>query len=196
MIENLTPEQEQTRALLAPILNPGQSVGLMLGRLALYTDATPPEGSEDPLDYAPTYIELEGSAADWQSVAELFQTVAEYHAALAPAPATGSGAEAGVLDTTFECDLGDVTMREYFAALLTGLLEEEEMFSPKRPFGNSGWKWELYYALLKAGLIEGEEDEIGFDVDATQQMKGDGLLLAFVREALSLPLAPAPAGAE
>lgn len=134
---------------------------------------------------------------DHERVERAQQAILKCLSALAPAPASSSGAEAGVLDTTFECDLGDVTMREYFAALLTDLLNKEEMFDSKRPFGNSGWKWELHYPLWQAGLIEGAEDEDGYpDIPFSQRLEGNKLLPALIRQALSLPAAPASAGAE
>jgi hypothetical protein len=42
-----------------------------------------------------------------------------------------------------ENDAGADTVRDYLKALLLKLWEEEEGFSGKRPFGNSGWKHEL-----------------------------------------------------
>ena len=59
-------------------------------------------------------------------------------------------------------DAGAETIREYFQALLTSLFEKGEGFSGKRPFGNSGWDYELYVPLVKAGLIHGTLDEEGF----------------------------------
>jgi hypothetical protein len=60
------------------------------------------------------------------------------------------------LEIRFDSDAGDdLTVREYLRTLLTTLWEEEEGFSGKRPFGNSGWKYELYRPLIAAGLIEG-----------------------------------------
>lgn len=59
------------------------------------------------------------------------------------------------------------TLREYFVALLTTLIHEGEGFSGKRPFGNSGWEYELFVPLVQAGLVEGEIDDEGgiYDVD-------------------------------
>lgn len=50
------------------------------------------------------------------------------------------------------------TVRDYLKALLKELWNEGEGFSGKRPFGNSGWEGELYYPLVKAGLVHGEID--------------------------------------
>ena len=56
-------------------------------------------------------------------------------------------------------DLNDAhaaTVKEYLKALLVNLWDEEESFSGKRPFGNSGWTGELYRPLIKAGVCPGE----------------------------------------
>lgn len=54
-----------------------------------------------------------------------------------------------------ENDAGATTVREYFLELLSVLWEEEQGFSAKRPFGNSGWQYDVYLALAKAGLVDG-----------------------------------------
>jgi hypothetical protein len=43
------------------------------------------------------------------------------------------------------------TVKEYLKKLLEALWDEGEGFSGKRPFGNSGWEYELYGALEDAG---------------------------------------------
>jgi len=60
-----------------------------------------------------------------------------------------------------ENDARAATIGDYFILLLLNLWEEGESFSGKRPFGNSGWEYELYKPLLKAGVIEGSIDECG-----------------------------------
>lgn len=63
------------------------------------------------------------------------------------------------LDKTFDCDLGDeVSFRGYLKALLRTVLTEEESFSGKRPFGNSGWLYELGAGLAKHGLVSDGDD--------------------------------------
>jgi hypothetical protein len=67
----------------------------------------------------------------------------------------------GLLDyvSSFRDAGGNMAIREYLGALLTKLWEQGEGFSGKRPFGNSGWEYDLYAALIKAGAVEGELDE-------------------------------------
>lgn len=59
-------------------------------------------------------------------------------------------------------DSGAKTIKGYLKALLLTLWQEGEGFSGKRPFGNSGWEYDLHKSLLKAGLVEGKLDEDGY----------------------------------
>lgn len=67
-----------------------------------------------------------------------------------------------ILDLPMEMnDAGATTIRAYLQALLTKLFQEGECFNGKRPFGNSGWMYDLYKPIIKAGLAEGTFDEDG-----------------------------------
>lgn len=76
-------------------------------------------------------------------------------------------------------DAGAETIRVYLKELLLTLWWEGESFSGKRPFGNSGWEWDLYGALVNAGKIEGSFDEYGcltdFDRAAGYQLIVDAI---------------------
>lgn len=63
----------------------------------------------------------------------------------------------------------EVTLGEYLTLLLKTLLEEQEGFSGKRPFGNSGWMTDISIGLVKGGAVDGrvKYDEDGFVDDAT-----------------------------
>lgn len=65
-------------------------------------------------------------------------------------------------------DSGADTIKGYLIALLDKLWEEEESFSGKRPFGNSGWSFDLYKPLVVAGAVNGKLDSDGYleDVDS------------------------------
>lgn len=71
-------------------------------------------------------------------------------------------------------DSGAKTIGGYLRALLKELWQEGEGFSSKRPFGNSGWEYELYNALVTAKAVKGEVDEYGdlvnFDQDAANKL--------------------------
>jgi hypothetical protein len=58
-------------------------------------------------------------------------------------------------------DAGAKTIGDYLKLLLLTLWDEEEGFSGKRPFGNSGWQYEIYKALISAKVVNGKLDEDG-----------------------------------
>jgi hypothetical protein len=58
-------------------------------------------------------------------------------------------------------DAGASTVREYLTRLLLVLWRERDLFSAKRPFGGSGWYWDIYGALQAAGLMEDFDDRGG-----------------------------------
>lgn len=65
-----------------------------------------------------------------------------------------------ILDYRFEfrdCDARSI--RHYLFRLLETLWIEDEGFSGKRPFGNSGWQYDLHEPLVRIGAIKGEIDE-------------------------------------
>jgi hypothetical protein len=64
------------------------------------------------------------------------------------------------LDIRFDSDAGNnITVRDYLRSLLETLWYEKDGFSGKRPFGNSGWHYELISPLIKHGYLKGELDE-------------------------------------
>ena len=90
------------------------------------------------------------------------------------------------LEVRFDSDAGDgLTVREYLHRLLSLLWELGDGFSGKRPFGNSGWDYELYQPLVRAGFISGALDEDGWldDVDCEQ---GSGFVQRLIDRAFNL----------
>lgn len=61
------------------------------------------------------------------------------------------------LAATVEYENGTGTLATYLQDLLHTLWVEEEGFSGKRPFGNSYWQYEVYEALIQAGLIDDDD---------------------------------------
>lgn len=109
----------------------------------------------------------------------------------APKPATSKGLDAA-LDVRFDSDAGSqLTVREYFTALLVTLWREEEGFSGKRPFGNSGWKSEVYRTLAKAGFIDigpySEDTDEFWQTTREQLRDADAYCLELIARALSRP---------
>lgn len=67
-----------------------------------------------------------------------------------------------ILETPMpENEAGARNIREYLITLAYTVWNEEEGFSGKRPFGNSGWKYEIAHALAYAYLIPSKCDEDG-----------------------------------
>lgn len=66
-----------------------------------------------------------------------------------------------------------ITIKEYFHDLLKMVWIEQEGFDGKRPWGNSGWDFDVYVPLIKAGLIAGKLDKEGYiaelDEDAAKE---------------------------
>lgn len=80
----------------------------------------------------------------------------------------------------FSDDLNqDITVRGYLLRLLSDLWRKEDDFNSKRPFGNSGWQWEVYGALIEAGYIPGELDEDGGIEDVDEQA-GTAFVLSLI----------------
>lgn len=64
------------------------------------------------------------------------------------------------------------TVRGYLVALVRKVWEEDEGFSGKRPFGNSGWSRDLAKPLIKAGIITGSLDSDGYIEDCDDRELG------------------------
>ena len=63
----------------------------------------------------------------------------------------------------------ELSIKQYLQELLLTLWKEKEGFSGKRPFGNSGWEFDLYTCLIKNNVIEGRLDEDGFVEDVDEE---------------------------
>jgi hypothetical protein len=80
-------------------------------------------------------------------------------------------------------DADAATIRDYLKTLLSELWEREEMFSGKRPFGNSGWKYDLYGALVVGGAVSGTiiEDNGDRDIDCEDTDAADKLIAEAIK---------------
>lgn len=72
-------------------------------------------------------------------------------------------------------DAGADTVRDYLIKLLRVLWREEEGFSGKRPFGNSGWVYEVYLPMVRAGFVTGKLDEDGY-IEHVDSRAADALI--------------------
>jgi hypothetical protein len=89
-----------------------------------------------------------------------------------------------VLDLALpENDSGESTVRGYLLALLRELWREEDGFSGKRPFGNSGWPYDIYGPMVRAGFVPGSLDEDGYvdDFPAESRRVADSLIYSAIR---------------
>jgi len=56
-----------------------------------------------------------------------------------------------------------ISIKDYFKRLICMLGEEAEGFSGKRPFGNSGWEYDVYGCLIANGATFGTLDDDGYN---------------------------------
>lgn len=76
-------------------------------------------------------------------------------------------------------DADAATVRDYLIALLRKLWAGGEDFI-KRPFGNSGWQYEVYAPMVAAGLIDGKLDEDGW-LEHADDRAADALMDAAIQ---------------
>lgn len=67
------------------------------------------------------------------------------------------------------------TIGQYIMLVGAEVFAEQEDFSGKRPFGNSGWIFEVYEALIEAGILEGKVDEDGY-LEECDNDEGDAII--------------------
>lgn len=78
-----------------------------------------------------------------------------------------------------ENDAHAATIRDYLTALLIRVWIDEADFSGKRPFGNSGWQWDVYKVLAAADLLASTTDQYGeLDLDIRE---ADELMAGAIR---------------
>lgn len=79
---------------------------------------------------------------------------------------------------TFYCDtlMEEISILDYMKRLLITLFKELEGFSGKRPFGNSGWEYDIAICLIKNKVINGKLDEDGYVEDINDKQFQEVLL--------------------
>lgn len=78
-----------------------------------------------------------------------------------------------------ENDANAKTIKSYLKKLLKLVWSEEQGFNGKRPFGNSGWQYEVYIALVKAELVDGTFDE--WEEVEVDEREADKLILEAIK---------------
>ena len=74
--------------------------------------------------------------------------------------------------------VGAADVRDYLKQLLAHLWDKKEGFDGKRPWGNSGWEYDLYDALIAAGAINKREPGYGLpdsESDAADKLIFDAI---------------------
>lgn len=93
-----------------------------------------------------------------------------------------------ILELKFEStDLGkEISIKDFFKELLTTLFKEGECFSGKRPFGNSGWDYDLCVCLAQNGVIKGNHitilDCTGFNGLDYDRKEAERKILELIKE--------------
>jgi len=77
---------------------------------------------------------------------------------------------------------GKIAIRDWLEKILTKLMEEEDSFSSKHPFGDSDWMFDLPYALVKAGAVNGDIDEDGDVIDCADWPKAKQIIKSLIAE--------------
>ncbi len=78
-------------------------------------------------------------------------------------------------------DADATTVGDYLRALLKYIWTKNDRFSGKRPFGNSGWQYDIYKALIVAKVVAGSLDEMGY-VDKLDEEAADKLIIEAIAE--------------
>lgn len=73
----------------------------------------------------------------------------------------------------------ETTIKDFFKMLLLELWKAGESFSGKRPFGNSGWEYDVYKPLIKAGVITGTLDEDGY-IENVDNVAADKIIAGLI----------------
>lgn len=80
------------------------------------------------------------------------------------------------------------SLRGFLQNLLLKIVEEEESFNGKRPFGDSGWLWGIWIALHKGGYIaattykhDPEDEEVEYDFTVDQLEDAQALLSEVIK---------------
>jgi len=75
-----------------------------------------------------------------------------------------------------------ITIRDYLKTLLLEVWFQEEGFNGKRPFGNSGWKYDIYICLIKNKIVKGTLDEDGYIEEFKDHKKADKIIANYIRK--------------
>jgi hypothetical protein len=86
-------------------------------------------------------------------------------------------------------DADAATIREYLIALLARVWDQCDDFSGKRPFGMSGWCYEVYEPLVRAGVVAGTivEEDGCTEVEVDDHRQADRIIADAIQELGKIP---------
>jgi hypothetical protein len=87
-------------------------------------------------------------------------------------------------------DVGGLTVREYLHRLVAAMWREGNRFSGKRPLGYADWRWPVYTAMAKAGMIASILDDEGAVADCNTSLAD--LLMAMAIDGIFHPATGQP----
>lgn len=75
-------------------------------------------------------------------------------------------------------------LRNYLRTLLSDLWARTSQFEGKRPYGSSGWKTDVFGAMIRSGHIKGELDENGWVETLTdkERQKADKMIQVLIND--------------
>lgn len=89
-----------------------------------------------------------------------------------------------ILDTPVSANnSGASTVRGYLVAIVAAVWDRGSDFSGKRPFGSSGWYFDIYTALAKAGHICATFDENDYidEISDVERDKADSMISSAIQ---------------
>jgi hypothetical protein len=86
-----------------------------------------------------------------------------------------------IMEAPVMLDGDTLTIKEYLHKLLSTLWDEGESFNGKRPFGNSGWEYDIYTALVKCGAVDGTLDKDEY-IEDFNESHADWIIIDMINE--------------
>ena len=74
-----------------------------------------------------------------------------------------------------------VALKVYLRNLILTLWREGHQFNGKRPFGDSGWKWDIYTAMIEHKFLKGKLDEDGY-IDDVDEVSASAIIENLIQE--------------
>lgn len=76
------------------------------------------------------------------------------------------------------------TVQYHLIKLLMTLWDQKEGFNGKRPYGESGWEFDFYEPLVRAGFIDGDFDEDDGYLNDYDEVAGNRMIANAIKSLL------------